>query len=64
MQEWLNGLNSLGTTAGGIIGAIRGDKKPAPVVAARPTNWKPLLLIGGGLLVVALVLPMLLRRGK
>lgn len=57
----LNNLLRAGNVGANIIGALQG--KPKTVVQqSGTTNWTPILLIAGGVLVVLLVLGLVLRK--
>ncbi|HTD65031.1 MAG TPA: hypothetical protein VK846_00675 [Candidatus Limnocylindria bacterium] len=66
--DWFGGLSRLGQAAGGIFGSLNPPKaeKPKPIVPASTTpSWLMPVIIGGGVLLLAVVLlPLLLGRGK
>lgn len=66
LQNYTDAIGSLGNTAGGILGALNGNKSSAPAPSAAPkssTNWGVIAAIGGAvILVLVLVVSMGGRR--
>jgi hypothetical protein len=59
LSNYTDAIGSLGGTAAGILGALKGGNKSAPAAAPASSgspSWLPIALIGGGVLLVVLVI--------